>query len=536
MRIFGFDIKRRQNGNVDQSMLSPVSPANPDGSLTVAGSGSVYSSVLTADIVPENENELIRTYRDVARYSDVDMALEDIVNDAIVGDDECVSIDLDKLELSDQVKDSIREEFDKILQLLSFKLEGHDIFRTWYVDGRLFYNILVDLDHQERGIQELRYIDPLKIRKVREVSQQPLQDTGILVTSVVNEYFIYNDKGIQDGQTAAAGTLTGVRLSADSVAYVPSGLVDRQSGIVLSNLQKAVKSSNQLKMIEDSVVIYRITRAPERRVFYIDVGNLPRAAAEDYVQKLMNKYRNKVVYDATTGEVRNDKQFINAQEDFWLPRREGGRGTAIETLNGASNIDQISDLLFFQEKLYRALNVPVSRIKPDDGFNLGRTTEITRDEIKFGKFIDRLRSRFNKLFYDLLKVQLVSKRIIREDEWNEISQGIKIVYAEDNHFTELKEAEMLQERLDMLGTISPYIGKYFSKNWVRKNVLHMTDDEIEQMDNEIKQDQPAPGSLNGVPSDQDSGDFSQEEPTQPKHGILRAVPDNTSSTNKRAVI
>lgn len=515
MRLFGFDIKRDKRPS---GVLSPVSPANPDGSLTVAGSGSVYSSVLTADIVPENENELIRTYRDVARYSDVDMAIEDIVNDAIVGEGDGVSLDLDALDLSDQIKDSIREEFDTILRLLDFKLEGHDIFRTWYIDGRLFYNILVDLEHQENGIQELRFIDPLKIRKVREVQQLPLSDTGILVTTVVQEYFIYNDKGIQDGQTAAAGTLQGVRLSADSVAYVPSGLIDRQSGIVLSNLQKAVKSSNQLKMIEDSVVIYRITRAPERRVFYIDVGNLPRAAAEDYVQKLMNKYRNKVVYDANTGEVRNDKQFINAQEDFWLPRREGGRGTEIETLSGATNIDQISDLLFFQEKLYRALNVPVSRIKPEDGFSLGRTTEITRDEIKFGKFIDRLRARFDKLFYDLLKIQLISKRIIRDDEWGEISQGLKIIYAEDNHFTELKNNEMLQERLEMLATIDPYIGKYFSKNWVKKNILQLTDEEIQQMDDEIKEQQPEE-------PENDTGDEDSPsdpvKPQPPKISLLR---------------
>jgi len=424
---------------------------------------------------------LIRRYRDIAQQPECDSAIEDIINEGIVANekDQAVAIELDRLILSKKIKDRIHEEFDVVLQLLDFDTKGHDIFRRWYVDGRLFYHKVIDQKNPKKGVQELRYIEPKKIRRVKEIKKDVKKGTSVELVTKVNEYYLYNDKGLK------TGTTEGIKISPDSITYVPSGLIDQNKGHVLSYLHKAIKPVNQLRMIEDALVIYRISRAPERRIFYIDVGNLPKQKAEQYLKDVMNRYRNKLVYDATTGEIRDDRNQMSMLEDFWLPRREGGRGTEITTLPGGSNLGEIDDIQYFKKKLFQSLNVPISRLEAEAGFSLGRSTEITRDELKFTKFVQRLRKKFTPLFTDILKTNLILKGVITLEDWTSINQHIQYDFLQDGHFAELKRAELMEDRINALGNIESYIGTFFSKEWVQKNVLNLSDREIDEMQKQM---------------------------------------------------
>ena len=475
MQIFGFEIARKKQ----QTQLTVVSPSNDDGSTVVNSAAGYYAQVVNMEATIKSENDLIRRYREISQYSDCDSAIDDIVNEAIVSDDETtpVSILLDDVKYSASIKKKIEEEFNNVLKLLKFNSKGHDIFRTWYIDGRMYYQILVDDKNPKAGIVELRQIDPRKIRKIKNVEKEKTA-AGVEIIKKVEEYYIYNDKGITEA------SVTGIKLPIDSVIYTGSGLIDSNSGLMMSHLHKAIKIVNQLKMMEDALVIYRISRAPERRIFYVDVGNLPKVKAEQYVNDLMNKFRNKIVYDATTGEVRDDRKHMSMMEDFWMPRREGGKGTEITTLPGGQTLGQIEDIEYFQNKLYQSLNVPATRLQKTDGFNLGRSSEITRDEIKFTKFVNRIRKKFSELFLDALKIQLVLKGVVNLDDWEAIVQDIKFDYKRDNHFTELKEAEIVQGRINLLTAMDPFVGKYYSPTYIKKNVLKMTDEEIEEINAE----------------------------------------------------
>jgi len=472
--FFGFEIKRKEK---ELGAVTP--PATDDGTYDISG-GGFYSTILDTDGRSRTEDDLIRRYRDIAIQPECDSAIEDIVSEAIASDerDMCVSIALDNLQVSATIKKRIKEEFERILQLLDFNNKAHDIFRRWYVDGRIFYHKVIDTQNPRKGIQQLRYIDPRKIKKVREVETN--RKGQVDVVKKFKEFYIYNQHGHQVNNTS-----TGVKLTFDSIAYCPSGLIDMHKGTVLSYLNKAIKPVNQLRMIEDSVVIYRISRAPERRIFYIDVGNLPKIKAEQYLKDVMNRYRNKLVYDASTGEIRDDRNHMSMLEDFWLPRREGGRGTEITTLPGGANLGEIDDITYFQRKLYRSLNVPISRLEAEQNFSLGRSTEITRDELKFTKFVGKLRKKFSVIFNDLLRTQLILTGVIAEEEWKQMSEHIQFDFLQDNNFTELKNAELLKERLEMLSQVENYVGTYFSKEWIKKNVLHLTDDEISEMQKQM---------------------------------------------------
>ena len=483
MQLFGFEILRKKEKELD----SIVAPNPQDGSTVVntgVNAGGYYGMVMDLDGVIKNENDLIRRYREVSTYSDCDGAIEDIVSEAIVYDeeDQTVTLNLDDVEVSDAIKKKIRTEFDEVLKLLEFSERGHEIFRSWYVDGRVYYHVLLDEKNLKQGIVELRYIDPRKIRRIKNVIKSRTPQ-GVEVVKEVQEYYLYNDKGITEQTTQ------GVKLSLDSVVYVPSGFLDANSGMMMSYLHKAIKPTNQLKMIEDSLVIYRISRAPERRIFYVDVGNLPKVKAEQYVNDIMNKFRNKIVYDATTGEVRDDRRHLSMMEDFWMPRREGGKGTEITTLPGGQNLGEIQDIEYFQQKLYRALNVPIGRLQQDGGFSIGRAQEISRDEVKFNKFIVRLRTKFSALFTDALRVQVIAKNIMRSEEWDLIKQDIRYNYVEDNHYAELKDNEILLGRVNTLQMIEPYLGRFYSMDWVRKNVLQLTEDEINEMQKQMDADE-----------------------------------------------
>ena len=477
--LFGFKFERIRDTKGSEKFTAP---SLDDGTVDVAG-GGFYGQILDVEGRERTENDLIRRYRDISQQPECDSAIEDIVNEGIVSDerDQSVEIVLDRLPQPKRIKDKIKEEFDNVMRLLDFNVKGHDIFRRWYVDGRLFYHKVIDKSNPRRGIVDLRYIEPRKIRKVREMQKSPKSGSSVDIVKKIEEYYIYNDKGL----VVQSGTSQGIKISADSITYCPSGLVDQNKGHVLSYLHKAIKPVNQLRMIEDALVIYRISRAPERRIFYIDVGNLPKIKAEQYLKDVMNRYRNKLVYDASTGEIRDDRNHMSMLEDFWLPRREGGRGTEITTLPGGSNLGEIDDITYFQRKLYRSLNVPVSRMEAENNFSLGRSTEITRDELKFTKFVQRLRKKFTPLFTDILKTQLVLKGVITLEDWDNMKEHIQYDFLQDGHFAELKEAEILRERLDMLGNIDSYIGTFFSKKWVQRNVLNMTEYEIDDMQKEI---------------------------------------------------
>ena len=474
--LFGFKFERIKDTE-SQEKFTQKSP--DDGTVEIAGGGH-FAQVLDQDGRDRNENDLVRRYRDIAQQPECDSAIEDIMNEAIVANERDQSVDIitDNLQYTKKIKNRIREEFDNILQVLDFDSKGPDIFRRWYVDGRIYYHKVIDSKNPKMGIQEVRYIDPRQIKKVREVKKQS-QAMGPDVIKKQEEYYIYNAKG--QYSSTGSNNITGIRLSPDAVTYVPSGLIDANRNMVLSYLHKAIKPVNQLRMIEDSLVIYRISRAPERRIFYIDVGNLPKAKAEQYLKDVMQRYRNKLVYDAKTGEIRDDRNHMSMLEDFWLPRREGGRGTEITTLPGGQNLGEIDDITYFQRKLYRSLNVPISRLEAEQNFSLGRSTEITRDELKFTKFVQKIRKKFTPLFNDMLKTQLVLKGVINVEEWPAMSQHISYDFLQDNNFAELKNAELLREKIDQLGAIEGFVGTFFSKKWVQQNVLKLSEYEVEEM-------------------------------------------------------
>ena len=505
MQLFGFEISRKK----DQTALpSVVPPSNQDGSTVVntgVNAGGYYGMVVDLDASMKNENDLIRRYREVSQYCDCDGAIEDIVNEAIIADEDkkTVQIILDNLKVSNGIKTKIEEEFGNVLKLLKFQERGHELFRQWYVDGRLYYQILFDEENVRAGIHELRFIDPRKIKKIKNVKKEKTPQ-GVEIVKTIEEFYLYNDKGITEQSSQ------GVKLPIDSVVHAPSGNMDANTGMTLSYLHKAIKPTNQLKMIEDSLVIYRISRAPERRIFYIDVGNLPKLKAEQYVNDIMNKFRNKIVYDATTGETRDDRRHLSMMEDFWMPRREGGKGTEISTLPGGQNLGAIEDIEYFQGKLYHSLNVPVSRLQQSQGFSIGRSNEITRDEVKFNKFIVRLRRKFSVLFLEALKVQLVAKNIIKIDEWDDMRPDIRFDFLEDNHYSELKDAEILTQRIQLLQQIEPYIGRFYSDEYVKRHILRQTDDQIEAMEKEMKD-----SLQNNVGFAQNKGEMqlAQQQPT-----------------------
>jgi len=492
MELFGFKIERLTSSK-PESKQSIVPPANDDGTQVVSA-GGYFGSYVDIEGTAKSEADLVRRYREVALHPECDMAIEDIINEAIAANNtnkQPIELDLSHLpdNYSEKIKKSIRTEFDEILRLLNFGTKGHDIFRRWYVDGRLFYHKVIDTESPRKGISELRYIDPRKIKKVREIQKtRDVKSRGVAVVNKMQEYYVFNERGI-----SPTGHATGVKIAPDSIAYVVSGLVDQTRNMVLSYLHKAVKPVNQLRMIEDAVVIYRIARAPERRIFYIDVGNLPKVKAEAYLKDVMARYRNKLVYDASTGEIRDDRQHMSMLEDFWLPRREGGRGTEISTLPGGQNLGEIADIEYFQKKLYRSLNVPISRLESGQGFNLGRASEITRDELKFTKFVQRLRKKFTDLFQDLLRTQLLLKGVITIEDWDAIAQKISYSFLQDGFFSELKESEILRERIALANEMQNYVGKYFSSEYIRRKILKMNDRDIEQNDEQIakeKETQP----------------------------------------------
>jgi hypothetical protein len=499
-KLFGFSIEDSEP--LSPSVVSPVAPNSEDGSDFYLSSG-FFGSYVDIEGVYRTEFDLIKRYREMSLHPECDSAIEDIVNEAIVSDtnDSPVSIELSNLNASDAIKKKIRDEFRYILELLDFDRKSHEIYRNWYVDGRLYYHKVIDLKNPHEGIKELRYIDAMKMRYVRQ-QRQTEKDKKIYRLANVNiddpmsyefpeieEYYVYNPKmTYPTTNPSSLGGTGGIKFSKDSITYCTSGLVDRNKGSTLSYLHKAIKSLNQLRMIEDSLVIYRLSRAPERRIFYIDVGNLPKVKAEQYLRDVMMRYRNKMVYDANTGEIRDDKKFMAMLEDFWLPRREGGRGTEISTLPGGQNLGEITDIEYFKKKLYRSLNVPPSRMDGEGGFNLGRSSEILRDEVKFSKFVARLRKRFSYMFNDMLKTQLILKNIITPEDWEMMDEHIQYDFLYDNHFAELKDAELLNERLSMVQVAEPYVGKYFSQDYVRRKILRQTDEEIVEQDKIIKKE------------------------------------------------
>ena len=491
-KLFGFSIAGADNNNLPQGAVSPVPQNDADKSDYYVSSG-FYGQYVDIEGVFRNEYDLIKRYREMSLHPECDEAIEDVVNEAIVSDlsDSPVEIDLSNLSVGDNIKKTIRDEFKYIKDLLDFDSKSHEIFRNWYIDGRLYYHKVIDLENPRDGIQELRYIDALKVKYVRQMKKKDInqatlvtpKDKKLAITPELDEYFEYNPTGgANKNYTPTNGVQGSIKIAKDAVTYCTSGLVDRNKHITLSWLHKGIKALNQLRMIEDSLVIYRMSRAPERRIFYIDVGNLPKVKAEQYLREVMNRYRSKLVYDANTGEVRDDKKFMSMLEDFWLPRREGGRGTEITTLPGGQNLGEITDINYFQKKLYKALGVPETRIGGEGGFNLGRSSEILRDELRFNKFVGRLRKRFSNMFLDMLKTQLLLKNVITTDDWAGMSEHIQFDYIYDNHFTELKNSELFQERMANLSQAEPYIGKYFSQDYLRREVLHQTDDEIVEQD------------------------------------------------------
>ena len=540
--LFGFSIQKSQK---DQGLSGKTftDPTPDDGAIEIAG-GGFFSSVLDTDGRERSDIDLIRRYRDISMQAECDAAVEDIVNEGIISNlnDIPVNIDLTNIPYPDKIKKRIRAEFMEVLRLLNFNEKGHDIFRRWYVDGRLYYHKVIDNKDPQRGLTQLRFIDPTKIRKVRETTKAPSVDqNGVEMIAKVDEYFIYSDKGF--ASVGSQGNNQGIKISADSIVYVPSGLLDSNSGRVISYLHKAIKPVNQLRMIEDAIVIYRISRAPERRIFYIDVGNLPKVKAEQYLKDVMNRYRNKLVYDASTGEIRDDRNHMSMLEDFWLPRREGGRGTEISTLPGGSNLGEIDDIVYFQRKLYRSLNVPISRLEAENGFSMGRASEITRDELKFTKFVQRIRKKFVPLFTDLLKTNLLLKGVISPEDWPRMQEHIQYDFMEDGHFAELKDAELLNDRIQTLDSIQSYIGTFFSKEYVLRKVLNMTDVEIEEMRVQMKKElntDPLDGGINmpdggdGItryPQDGDGGVIAPEQMPDYEDPAQDGKPDDDQKFN-----
>ena len=483
--LFGFSFRKREEER-SKNAPSPVAPTNEDGATSFIA-GGYHGTYVDLDGNFKTEYDMVVKYRMMAMHPEVDSAIEDIIQEAIVTDqnDSPVQIDLANLDVSDSVKEMIRTEFDYIKNLIGFDTKAHEMFRRWYIDGRLYYHKVIDLQRPQDGILELRYVDPQKIKKVRQINKIPktADQFQSLDYGKVDEYFIYNSKGLRN--TSAN---SGIKIAKDAITYVTSGILDTNKNIVLSYLHKAIKVLNQLMMIEDSLVIYRISRAPERRIFYIDVGNLPKVKAEQYLREVMSRYRNKLVYDANTGEIRDDRKYMSMLEDFWLPRREGGRGTEITTLPGGQNLGELTDIQYFQTKLYKALNVPAGRLESGQAFNIGRSSEIMRDELKFTKFVGRLRKRFSGVFNDMLKTQLILKNIITVDDWSQLEEHIQYDFLYDNHFSDLKQNELLNEQLGVVAAMEPYMGKYFSAQYVRTKILKQTETEIEEIDKQIEKE------------------------------------------------
>ena len=482
--FFGFKITRDKPKSDPKQNFS--TPQAEDGTQVVAA-GGYFASHLDMEGNAKTEADLIRRYREISIHPECDMAIEDIVNEAIVSNEnkQAVRLMTDNVPYSRDIKRRLEEEFTEILRLLQFNSRGHELFRRWYVDGRIYFQKIIDTETGKKGITELKYLDPRKIKKIREVRKRRPDGVAPSATNLVDEtmeYFLYNERGV------GGASLQGIKIAVDTIAFCPSGLIDQNKNLILSFLHKAIKPVNQLRMIEDAAVIYRIARAPERRIFKIDVGNLPKMKAEAYLRDVMARYRNKLVYDAATGEIRDDRNYMSMLEDFWLPSREGGRGTDISTLPGGQNLGEITDIEYFRAKLYRSLNVPSSRLEASTGFNLGRSTEITRDELKFTKFVQKLRKKFIELFNDILRTQLVLKGIIAEEEWPMIRDNIFYDFLQDGHFAELKQAEMLKDRIQLANDVRDYVGKYFSVEYVRKNILKQSDQDIEKIDSQIKKE------------------------------------------------
>ena len=491
LKLFGLEIRRSRREQEKKQLPSIVPPLDDDGAGYITAAGSHYGSYI--DLSGEkakDDKDLIKKYRNVAAHPEVDAAIEDIVNEVISGEDEVVELNLDNVDTTDSIKKQIKEEFDNVAAMLDFQNYGHDIFRRYYVDGRIYHHLVIDPSKAQEGIQEIRPIDALKIRKVKEIKKEKDPVTGANIVKSVKEYFIYTESETGTNISGGQKNNNALKISPDAISYVTSGLLDASRKKVISYLDKAMKPINQLRMMEDALIIYRLARAPERRIFYIDVGNLPRGKAEQYLKDIMTRYRNKLVYDANTGDLKNDSKHMSMLEDFWLPRREGGRGTEISTLPGGQNLGEIDDIIYFQKKVFKALNVPVGRINPEEqgGGILGRTSEITRDEFKFQKFIGRLRRRFSELFMNILKKQLLLKGIITEDDWESWKGDLHVDYITDNYFSELKNSEMLRERVNMLREIEPYLGTFYSKEWTQKNVLMLTDDDVKTMNDQIEQE------------------------------------------------
>jgi polyhydroxyalkanoate synthesis regulator phasin len=482
--IFGFQISRAKEQQEIKDNKTFVVPQNDDGAVTIQ-SGSYFGTYVDMDGAVRNEVELITKYRDMSIQPEVESCIDDIVNEAIVTDGrgKSVSLYMEDLEQKEKIKKLIQDEFHILLKMLNFNNMGHEIFRRWYIDGRLFYHVIVDEKKMNEGIQELRLIDPRRIRKVREIKKGRDPKTGLEIIEKETEYYVYNERGI-----VGSYAMQGARIAKDSIVYTTSGLMDSKRAMVLSYLHKAIKPLNQLRMLEDATVIYRLSRAPERRVFYVDVGNMPTQKAEQYIRSVMTNYRNKLVYDSNTGEIKDDRKFMSMLEDFWIPRREGNKSSEISTLPGGQNLGQIEDVEYFEKKLYKALGVPYTRTQPNQGFSLGRSTDVTRDELKFSKFIDRLRNKFSTLFDDLLRVQLVLKKVCTEEEWDKFKEDIYYDFLKDNNFDELKEAELNTARIQLVSMADPFVGKYYSKEWVQKEILRFNDEQMEELEKQMKEE------------------------------------------------
>ena len=525
MELFGFEISRTKASKEEKDLTpSFIAPETSDGAVELSG-GSHTGTYLDLEGKSKTEAELVTKYRIMSIQPEADVAVQDIINEAIVLDDDTspVSIELDRVEAPEAIKKKIREEFEYLLSLIDFSNDAYELFKRWYVDGRIYFHILINKKKTSLGIQELRYIDPRKIRKMREPIKSTDNKTGIEIVKGYNEFYMFNNTGLSDKSTG------GIKVAPDSIVYCHSGILDENNNMVLSHLHKSIKPLNQLRMMEDAVVIYRLARAPERRVFYIDVGNLPKIKAEQHLRDMMTRNKNKVVYDAATGEIRDDRKFMTMLEDFWLPRREGGRGTEITTLPGGQNLGEMEDVEYFRKKLYKSLNVPISRLEAENQFNIGRSAEVTRDEVKFSKFVKRLRSRFSEMFDNMLEIHLALKGIVRRSEFKEFKQNITYNFAEDNHFTELKESEILRERLGLLQELDQFVGKYFSENYVRKNVLRMNEEDIKQIEDEIA-DEEKSGAYD------DEAEEEQVEPEVPTANTNVKKDDEEDKEEKPVVI
>lgn len=517
MKLFGFEFKRTDQYEVAPSFV----PKEADDGALIVAAGGAYGTYIDLDGTVRTEAELVTKYREMSLQPEIDTAVDEIVNESIsIDEGDIVSINLDSVNVPERVKKAIRDEFINVLKILNFNKQAYEIYRRWYIDGRLYYHAIISRDAPQEGIKELRYVDPRKIRKVREIGKKRapggVDGSEAVIPKIQNEYYVYNDKGFNYGNKVVGPSTSGMKIAKDSIVHVTSGLTDTQGTMVLSYLHKAIKAINQLRTLEDALIIYRLARAPERRIWYIDVGNLPKMKAEQYVRDIMIKHKNRLIYDASTGEVRDDRKFMTMLEDYWLPRREGGRGTEVTTLPGGQTLGEMDDVLYFQKRLYQTLNVPVNRLNSDALFSIGRATEVTRDELKFYKFIIRLRGRFSSLFNQVLEKQLVLKGIMSIEEWQQIANEVKYDFARDNYFTELKDAEIMQNRAQLMMTMEQggLVGKYYSHEWARRNILRQSDDDIEEQDEQINSEQGDPRWNPAPDMGPDQDDAPQDDAAQ----------------------